>query len=150
MTDTKNATYMDKAKAAGYNPALVRKPKNDEAFQVQIPGLADGVTVPVYEDDLAKRVEQTAEPKHMDTAHALAEARDAIEGDDLAYSTRKAGPWSIFVLYLVPFTNKARRAEVHYDEESGTYRASIFGMTGERTPRLKRVVEQLRAELIDG
>jgi hypothetical protein len=147
MTDTKNATYMDKAKAAGYNPALVRKPKNNEAFRVQIPGLADGVTVPVYEADLVKRAAQTAE--YLGTQRALANAREAIEAADLSFSTRKATPRSIFVLALVPFKNRAKRAEVFYDEETG-YRVSYLNNAAKRTYDLTVVVEQLRAELIDG
>jgi hypothetical protein len=147
MTDTKNATYMDKAKAAGYNPALVRKPKNDEAFQVQIPGLADGVTVPVYEADLVERAARTAE--YMGTQRALANARGAIEAADLSFSTRTATPESIFVLALVPFKNRAKRAEVSYDEATGYQMTSYKNNGAQSTFDLTVVVEQLRSELLD-
>jgi hypothetical protein len=133
---TKNATYLDKATAAGYNTELVRKPRNNEAFRVQIPGLPEGTTAPVYDSQLTAR------------SQALFAAREAIEADDLSFSTRKAGPWSIFVLALEPFKNRARRAEVSYSEASG-YRVAFFGRYNEHTHDLRVVVQQLHDEMID-
>jgi hypothetical protein len=83
------------------------------------------------------------------TKDSLLLAREVIENDNLAYSTRKAGPWSIFVFYLVPFKNRARRAEVFFDFDLGGYSVSYVGRRHERTFDLTKVVEILRDELQD-
>lgn len=68
------------------------------------------------------REEEPEEPQSLLSQEEEAEAakeplmalREAVEANDLAFMTRKAGPTSIFVYYLVPFKDKLRRLEVFY------------------------------------
>jgi len=64
--------------------------------------------------------------------------REAIEAKALSYMTRKAGPTSIFVYYLVPFKDKLRRLEVFhsggcyasYGRFGGPARHEFFSLDG--------------------
>lgn len=79
---------------------------------------------------------------------ALNVLRTAVEGDDLAYMTRKAGPQSLFVYYLVPFKDKLRRLEVSWS--GGRYTASgRFGGPRNDFYNLPHLVEHIGHELKD-
>lgn len=80
---------------------------------------------------------------------ALLALREKIEDAELAFMTRKAGPNSLFIYYLVPFKDKVRRLEVSYGH--GQYR-SVGRFGNSRMATLKgadEVVEFARAELAD-
>jgi hypothetical protein len=83
-----------------------------------------------------------------DAKEALAELREAVEDDDLAYMTRKAGPTSIFVYYLVPFKDKVRRLEVFWSE--GVYQATRrLGGPKDEFFNMAHLLEHIRHELAD-
>jgi hypothetical protein len=145
------AMYEINLNAAGYATERLRDSEGGlvDAILVGPPGTefyTDGQrsTWAVIKEEREHMQQQTQE------AQTLTLVREAIENDDLAYSTRKAGPWSIFVLYLVPFKNKVRRAEVSFDFELGGY--VVIGRLGfryDRTFDLQKVLEHLRDELKD-
>lgn len=79
---------------------------------------------------------------------ALAELREAVEADDLAYMTRKGGDHSLFVYYLVPFKEKVRRLEVFWT--NGRYTASgRFGGPMNDFYNLPHLIEHIGHELKD-
>jgi hypothetical protein len=68
--------------------------------------------------------------KPEDVKEALTALREAVEADDLSFMTRKAGPTSIFVYFLVPFKDQLRRVEVSWS--NGSY-SSIGRFGGSRS-----------------
>lgn len=85
--------YVDKLRKAGYS--------------VKVEGDYESVLV-----GISGEFPDEADPD--DTKAVLAELREAVEAEDVAYMTRKASPTSLFVYYLVPFKDKVRRLEVSW------------------------------------
>ncbi len=75
--------------------------------------------------------------------------REAVEENDMAFMTRKAGPTSIFVYYLVPFKDKVRRMEVFW--RNGSY--GSYGRFGSPTRsefhNTELAVRFIRSEIAD-
>lgn len=78
---------------------------------------------------------------------ALMELREAVEADDLAYMTRKGGPASIFVYFLVPFKDKLRRCEVFYSGGSYASHGRFGSATRSEFHNLDLVLRFLRTEI---
>jgi hypothetical protein len=88
--------------------------------------------------------EQAAE----EAVEPLRELRDAVEADSLSYMTRKAGPTSIFIYYLVPFKDKLRRLEVFWS--NGSYvSCGRFGGSRSEFHNLDLTLRFIRSELAD-
>lgn len=79
----------------------------------------------------------------------LMELRKAVEENDLAFMTRKGGPTSIFVYYLVPFKDKVRRVEVFWRNGSyGSY-GRFGGPTRQEFHNTDLTVQYIRSEIAD-
>jgi hypothetical protein len=79
---------------------------------------------------------------------ALAEAREAVEGCSMDITTRKAAPWSIWVIYTdTAVPERTRRGELSFDLEAG-YKFRTFFYWGERTRDLVQVVKEVTEELL--
>lgn len=77
---------------------------------------------------------------------ALNALRKAVEADDIAYMTRKAGDHSIFVYFLVPFRDKLRRCEVFWT--GGVYKlCPRFGGPMREYYNREFLVEEIGREL---
>lgn len=89
---------------------------------------------------------KSQEEEAEDAKEPLMALREAVEADDLAYMTRKGGPTSLFVYFLVPFTDKLRRCEVFYSE--GVYKlVPRFGGPKREFFNLGHLVEEIGKEL---
>lgn len=81
---------------------------------------------------------------------ALAEAREAVESLSPSITTRKAGLWSIFVIFTdedVP--ERSRRGELSFQTEGGYKFRTFFHRPDRRTRDLKKVVGEVKEELVD-
>jgi hypothetical protein len=89
-----------------------------------------------------------SEDDPQDVKDALNALREAVEAADTAYMTRKAGPTSLFVYYLVPFKDKVRRLEVFWGQ--GFYKVSgRFGGPFQEFRNMAHLLEHIRYELAD-
>jgi len=89
-----------------------------------------------------------SQDKPDEVKKALTELREAVEANDVAYMTRKAGDHSVFVYYLVPFKDKVRRCEVFYS--GGVYKLSPrFGGPMREFYNIPFLVEEIGHELRD-
>lgn len=119
--------YADKLRAAG--------------FSVKVEGDYDYVLV-------GQPGEFVSEDDPTEVKESLSELREAVEAADLAFLTRKAGPASLFVYYLVPFKDKVRRLEVF--RRNGSYAAyGRFGGSRSEFHSVDLTLRFIRSELVD-
>lgn len=79
---------------------------------------------------------------------ALARAREAVEASSMEITTRKAGPWSVWVVYTdTAVPERTRRGELSFDLETG-YKFRTFFHKGERTRDLAQIVGEVKEELL--
>lgn len=83
------------------------------------------------------------------TKEAFDALRDAVEDAALSFMTRKGGPKSLFIYYLVPFKDKVRRLEVFWRDDA--YHSASLQPHGKpkmiSTSDVQKVVDFCREQL---